>query len=75
MEFKDGSCLCGSVKVGERGQVVIPKKAREFFDFNANDELIVIADGDIGITIMKADNLTELSKKLSLYEKKYGKGE
>lgn len=73
MEFKDGRCLCGSVKIGERGQVVIPKKARDFFNFNPNDELVVVADSELGVTIMKADSLSDLSEKIALYEDKYPK--
>ena len=30
----DGHIVFGTVKVGERGQIVIPKKAREMFDIN-----------------------------------------
>lgn len=75
MSFEDGRCLCGSVKIGERGQIVIPKNARDYFDFKANDELVVIADSDLGVIIMKANNLTDLGKKILLYEEKYGKGE
>ena len=26
LDFKDGKCICGTVTVGERGQIVIPKK-------------------------------------------------
>lgn len=69
MRFKDGTCICGTTKVSSRGQIVIPKKARDFFDFNSDDELVVIADPKVGITIMKADSLSELSQKLELYEK------
>lgn len=68
MQFKDGKCICGITKMGERGQIVIPKKARDYFNFESHDELVVIADPKIGITIMKADSLAELSQKLNLYE-------
>lgn len=74
MKFSDGKCICGTTKVGSRGQIVIPKKAREFFNYTDQDELVVIADPEIGITIMKADSLADLSQKISLYEKKV-KGE
>ncbi|MGL4383301.1 MAG: AbrB/MazE/SpoVT family DNA-binding domain-containing protein [Bacilli bacterium] len=74
MKFEKGSCLCGSVKVGERGQVVIPKKARDFFNIGKDEELLVIADSEIGVTIIKADSVGDLSRKLELYEKKYGEG-
>ena len=71
MDLKDGRCLCGMVKVGERGQIVIPKNAREYFDFKPNEELIVLADSQIGITIIKPNNLNDLIKKLKIYEEEY----
>ena len=35
-----------SVKIGERGQFVIPKEAREMFDFKPGDTILVLADKD-----------------------------
>ncbi|OQY41230.1 MAG: AbrB family transcriptional regulator [Fusobacteriia bacterium 4572_74] len=54
---KDGKCICGTVTVGERGQIVIPKKARDYFGIEAGDTLTVLGDKDKGITIFKADTL------------------
>lgn len=71
MSIKEGKCLCGTVKVGSRGQVVIPKKARDYFDFKADEELIVLADSKIGITIIKPENVTDLIEKLKFYEENY----
>ena len=34
----------GTVKVGERGQIVIPREARDKFDIKAGDTLIVLGD-------------------------------
>ncbi|MCF7953597.1 MAG: AbrB/MazE/SpoVT family DNA-binding domain-containing protein [Spirochaetales bacterium] len=65
LEFSDGKCLCGTVTVGERGQIVIPKKAREYFGIKAGDSLAVLGDKDRGITIFKAANLEEFSKFLT----------
>jgi AbrB family looped-hinge helix DNA binding protein len=64
IEFKDGACICGTVKVGERGQIVIPKKAREYFDINAGDTLIVLGDKNKGLTIIKADKLENFANML-----------
>ncbi len=61
LEFKDGSCICGTVKVGERGQIVIPKKAREYFNINPGDSLVVLGNQDRGITIFKAENLQDFA--------------
>ena len=40
-----------TVKVGEKGQFVIPKEARDIFDIKPGDTLIVLADIDKGIAI------------------------
>ncbi len=61
LEFKDGTCICGTVKVGERGQIVIPKKARDYFGINAGDSLVVLGDKNKGITIFKAENLQDFA--------------
>ena len=40
-----------TVKVGEKGQFVIPKEARDVFGINPGDTLIVLADIEKGIAI------------------------
>ena len=42
MEIPKGHYIFGTVKVGERGQIVIPKEARQVFDIKAGDTLIVL---------------------------------
>ena len=56
--------LFGSVKVGERGQVVIPKEAREIFDISPGDILLVLGDVERGIALVKADTLQEFARKI-----------
>lgn len=41
----------GSVKVGPKGQIVIPKKVREMFDINPGDTLLILADSEQGIAM------------------------
>ena len=43
--------LC-TVKVGEKGQIVIPKQMRDMFDINAGDMVLLLADKDRGIAIV-----------------------
>jgi AbrB family looped-hinge helix DNA binding protein len=62
LEFKDGKCICGTVTVGEGGQIVIPKKARDYFEIKPGDTLAVLGDKDKGITIFKADSLEIFAK-------------
>ncbi len=45
-----GKCAW-TVKIGEKGQFVIPKEARELFDLNPGDSIIVLADPKRGIAI------------------------
>ncbi len=39
------------VKIGEKGQFVIPKEARELFDLKPGDEILVLGDKERGIAI------------------------
>ena len=40
-----------TVKVGEKGQFVIPKEARELFDIHPGDTLVLLGDIKRGIAI------------------------
>ena len=57
MEIQKGHYVFGTVKVGERGQIIIPKEARETFDIKAGDTLIVLGDEKWGIAVTKSDVL------------------
>ena len=69
MEIPKGHYVFGTVRVGERGQIVIPKEARKIFDIKAGDTLIVLGDEKWGIAVTKADVLekyaVDLFKKIS----------
>lgn len=41
----------GSVKVGAKGQIVIPKEVRDMFGINSGDTLMLLADAQKGIAI------------------------
>lgn len=51
-----------TVKVGEKGQFVIPKEAREIFNIKPGDTLIVLADEKQGIAIPPKDMFAQLAK-------------
>ena len=65
-----GKNIWGAVTIGERGQIVIPKAARDKFNLKAGDRLIVISD-EQGIAVLPAEpfesRLQELMAKI--YEK------
>ena len=50
-----GRHIFGTAKINDRGQVVIPKKARELFGINNGDSLVVLGDEAEGIALIKAD--------------------
>ena len=54
----------GIAKVGEKGQIVIPKEAREMFDIKSGDSIIVLCDKEKGIALLKADAIEDLSDKV-----------
>ena len=55
-----GKHIFGLVKVGEKGQIVIPAKARKIFDIAPGDNLIVLGDEGQGIALIKEKGLLGL---------------
>jgi AbrB family looped-hinge helix DNA binding protein len=51
-----------TVKIGEKGQFVIPKEARDLFHIKPGDTLLVLADEKQGIAIPPQDMFTKLAK-------------
>lgn len=57
-----------TVKVGEKGQFVIPKEARDIFDIHPGDTLILLGDVERGIAIPPKGMLDVIHR--SIYEQK-----
>jgi AbrB family looped-hinge helix DNA binding protein len=64
-EEEQSAQIYGTVKVGDRGQVVIPSKARKDFNIRPGDLLLVIAGRNRrGIAMVKADAMREFASKV-----------
>lgn len=57
-----GKHLFGVVTVGEKGQIVIPAKARKVFDISAGDRLVILGDEEQGLAIIKSERFLELAE-------------
>ena len=60
----DKNKYIGICKVGEKGQIVIPKEIRTMFDINPGDSVIVLCDKEKGIALLKADVIDSLTDKV-----------
>ncbi|MBQ4486547.1 MAG: helix-turn-helix domain-containing protein [Oscillospiraceae bacterium] len=52
-----GKHAFGIVKVGDKGQIVIPAKARKMFDINPGDDLLILGDESQGLAIIKESDI------------------
>ena len=52
-----------SVKVGEKGQIIVPKEAREMFNISPGDTLMILGDKERGLARMKSDQVYDLMTK------------
>lgn len=62
MDTPDGKHIFGTVKVGEKGQIVIPKEARDIFNIKPGDTLLLLGDEKQGIAIVKNDIFHQFAK-------------
>ena len=58
------SKFVGISRVGEKGQIVIPKEAREMFDIKPGDSLIILCDKDQGMAIVKSDIIESIGDEI-----------
>ena len=54
----------GTAKVGDRGQIVIPKEAREFFGIEPGDTLLILGKTETGLIVSKPDVLNDLANRI-----------
>ena len=54
----------GTAKVGDRGQIVIPKEAREYFGIEPGDTLLILGKHETGLIITKPETLDDLANRI-----------
>ena len=59
MGKKDDRYYMCSVKIGPKGQIVIPKDARQIFGVKPGDTLLILGDEETGIIVTKPDVLRD----------------
>ena len=53
-----------SVRLGPKGQIVIPKEARDMFGLQPGDTLVLLADKKKGLALQTAEKLIPMLKKV-----------
>ena len=56
-----GKHLFGLVTVGDKGQIVIPAKARKLFDISPGDQLVVLGDEAQGLALIRSQRFLDLA--------------
>ena len=56
-----GKHIFGVITVGEKGQVVIPAKARKTFSIAPGDQLVVLGDESQGLALLKTENFLHMA--------------
>ncbi len=64
-----GKHLFGLVTVGDKGQIVIPAKARKIFEISTGDQLVVLGDEGQGLALVKASNFLSLANMVKKLKK------
>ena len=54
----------GTAKVGDRGQIVIPKEARELFGIQPGDTLLIVGESDTGLIVSRPEALNDLADQI-----------
>lgn len=67
-----GKHIFGTVTVGDKGQIVIPKKAREIFSISPGDRILILGDESQGIALLKEKDMLNLLRQ-TLKEMRRGK--
>lgn len=64
IKVKKGKYFFGTAKVGERGQIVIPKEARDLFKIKSGDTVLVMGDKETGLAVAKTSIMKKFASKV-----------
>ncbi len=64
VKVKKSKYFFGTAKVGERGQIVIPKEARDMFKIKSGDTVLVMGDKDSGLAVAKTSIMKKFASKV-----------
>ena len=53
-----------SVRLGPKGQIVIPKEVREMFGLDVGDQLVLLADRKKGVALQTTDKLNPMMRRV-----------
>ena len=54
----------GTAKVGDRGQIVIPKEARELFKIRPGDTLLILGEEETGLIVSRPEVLSDIANRM-----------
>ena len=54
----------GTAKVGDRGQIVIPKEARELFNIKPGDTLLILGEEETGLIVSRPEVLSDIANQI-----------
>lgn len=54
----------GTAKVGDRGQIVIPKEARELFHIRPGDTLLILGEEETGLIVSRPEVLSDIANQI-----------
>ena len=69
-----GKHLFGIVTVGDKGQIVIPAKARKLFNIAPGENLVVLGDENQGIALIKSEHFLSMANMINKLKKENKKG-
>lgn len=61
---KKARYVFGTAKVGEKGQIVIPKEARQHYNIQTGDTLLILGDDENGMIVTRPEILDRLASQI-----------